>query len=55
VGLAVSIGLLAIGASLAVTVGPPNTGVNLQTIGLLLMLVAVTALHVALALRDGAG
>jgi hypothetical protein len=55
VGLTVSFVVLAIGASLAITVDTPKTGVNLQTLGLLLMVGAVTALHVILALRDPSG
>jgi hypothetical protein len=55
VGLTVSFVLLAIGACLSITADTPRTGVNLQTVGLFLMLVAMTALSVVLAVRDSAG
>lgn len=51
---AVSFALLVTGAVLAVTVESPKSGVNLQTAGLTLMLVALTVLNVVLALREPA-
>jgi len=55
VGLTVSLVLLAIGGYLAITVDTPSRGANLQTVGLLLMVVAMTALNVVLAVRDSPG
>ncbi len=53
-GFAVSFVVLATGTALTVTVTSPKTGPNLQTVGLLLMLVALTALNVVMAVREPA-
>ena len=50
-GFAVSFALFVTGAVLVVGSDTPKSGPNLQTAGLILMLVALTALHVAMALR----
>jgi hypothetical protein len=54
-GLTICSVFLAIGAYLTISLDTPRTGVNLQTMGLFVMLVAMTAMHVVLALRDSAG
>jgi hypothetical protein len=54
VGVAVSLGLFLTGAVLAVAVDSPTSGANLQTAGVAVMLVALTALNVVVALRDSA-
>jgi len=55
VGVTVSVVLLVVGAGLTISVDTPRTGANLQTVGLFVMLVAMTAINVVLALRDSAG
>jgi hypothetical protein len=50
----ISSALLAIGMVLALSVDSPTTRPNLQTVGLALMLIGLTALAVALHLRDPA-
>jgi len=55
VDLAVSFVLLAIGAALAIAVDPPRAGPNLQTLGLALMLVALTAINVMIVMRPRKG
>lgn len=44
--------LLAVGLALALGADTPTTGPNLQTLGLMAMLIGMTALVVVLSLRD---
>jgi hypothetical protein len=54
-GFAVSLSLLVAGTVLVIAVHSPKTGPNLQTAGLVLMLIALTALSVVMTLRDEPG
>ena len=51
-GFAVSFALLVTGAVLAIAVDSPNSGANLQTAGLILMLIGLTVLNAVLILRE---
>ena len=53
--MALSFVMLAIGAVLVVAVHAPGAGVNLQTLGMVLMLLGMTALNVVMTLREPPG
>ena len=50
-----SAALLALGITLTLSADSPTTRPNLQTMGLVLMLIGLTALVVVLTIRDPAG